>query len=165
MIESVRILGWWAMDRLHRDGTLPANAMVVSILNPVDPNQGDPASEDRFDFACVPIFAENDPRVLEVRFWDSEPDEHPDFPPMTPLQAQLIVEFLLHCHRQVAQVALFVHCAAGQSRSAAVGQVAADLAGLPWEETLRHHPRPHMVLLNAHDRRLLMRELRDQGLI
>jgi predicted protein tyrosine phosphatase len=120
----------------------------------------------------LPVFKGNHQNVLTLTFDDVIGDNNqavyltgdPDKPTMiqtgraiTEDQAEELVNFIeKHKHKKVA----FVHCAAGISRSGAVGAFISDLAGNKYEDFKRANPQIHE---NRHVKNLMNRIVYERG--
>lgn len=108
-----------------------------------------------------PHFKQDHPNVLRLWFDDCSQDrsgvllsgESYTETAMTPEQAQLVYDFLVQQKEAGREIGV-VHCAAGISRSGAVGTFAADFFNVDKEEFKRFNwgiqPNPHVLsLLNG----------------
>jgi predicted protein tyrosine phosphatase len=100
----------WAMQRSHSP-----ESVMVSITNPGD---------DKV------ILGLSESRILRLQFRDlKKPDPSADT--FSSIQAQAVREFLNRWNSSSQKIEFLVHCRAGQSRSAAIAQWAADALVVP----------------------------------
>ena len=151
MITSITCLSYEAMLERARDHGIPANAFVISIV--------DPEHE--------PIFERDTARIITLRFhdldaqWpvDPERDPRPSYVFMNQEDANRIVNHVVKFHEHPEPWELLVNCMAGVSRSGAVGTFARRLAAISYGNFKKRNPGLHP---NRHVRRLLVQELRTR---
>ena len=116
-----------------RDHGIPANAVVVSIVDPEE----------------EPIFEQDTDRIITLRFHDLDPqwpvdperDPRPSYVFMNAEQARQIVDHVLKFHQHPEPWELLVNCMQGISRSGAVGTFVQRVAGIPAEPAPRTRAR------------------------
>ena len=148
MITSVTCLNYATMLGRARDHGIPANAVVVSIVDPEE----------------EPIFLADTDRIITVRFHDLDPfwpvdperDPRPSYVFMSEEDAKRIVDHVVRFHEHPERWECLVHCMAGVSRSGAVGTFIQRVAGIPAEHFLTQNTGLHP---NRYVLKLLMREL------
>jgi predicted protein tyrosine phosphatase len=126
---------------------------IISIRDVLDDTTG-----PRFARRTWP---DESPEVLPLHFEDDEFDHTRDDSEcgvMTKRQAVEVVAFINKLQSQDKVWTLIVHCVAGICRSGAVGEVAADMVGIPYQEFRRENPQ---ILPNNSVRNLLRRVLRE----
>ena len=148
MITSITCLSYATTLGRARDHGIPANAVVVSIVDPEE----------------EPIFEQDTDRIITLRFHDLDPqwpvdperDPRPSYVFMSADQARQIVDYVLRFHAHPAPWEFLVNCMAGISRSGAVGTFVQRVVGIPAEQFLTQNTglRPNPYVL-----KLLMREL------
>ena len=147
MITSITCLSYEAMLERARDHGIPANAFVISIV--------DPEHE--------PIFERDTARIITLRFhdldaqWpvDPERDPRPSYVFMNEDHARRIVDHVLKFHQHPEPWEFLVNCMAGISRSGAVGTFVQRVAGIPAEQFLTQntglHPNGYVLKLLARE--------------
>jgi len=148
VITSITCLSYEVTLERARDHGIPANAFVISIV--------DPEHE--------PIFERDTARIITLRFhdldaqWpvDPERDPRPSYVFMNQEDANRIVNHVVKFHEHPEPWEFLVNCMAGISRSGAVGTFVQRVAGIPAEQFLTQNTglRPNPYVL-----KLLMREL------
>jgi len=135
-----------------RDHRIPANACVVSIVDPEE----------------EPIFEQDTDRIITLRFHDLDPqwpvdperDPRPSYVFMSEEDAKLIVDYVLRFHQHPESWVCLVNCTAGVSRSGAVGTFVQRVARIPREQFITTNPVLHP---NKYVLALLMVELAKRG--
>ena len=147
VITSVTVLSYEAMRERARDHGIPANAFVVSIVDPEE----------------EPIFEQDTDRIITLRFHDLDPqwpvdperDPRPSYVFMNAEQARQIVDHVLKFHQHPEPWELLVNCMQGISRSGAVGTFVQRVAGIPAEQFLTQntglHPNGYVLKLLARE--------------
>ena len=148
MITSITCLSYEAMLERARDHGIPANAFVISIV--------DPEHE--------PIFERDTDRIITLRFHDLDPqwpvdperDARPSYVFINEEDAKRIVNHVVKFHEHPEPWEFLVNCMAGISRSGAVGTFVQRMAGIPAEQFVTQNTglRPNPYVL-----KLIMREL------
>jgi len=148
VITSITCLSYEAMLERARDHGIPANAFVISIV--------DPEHE--------PIFERDTDRIITLRFHDLDPqwpvdperDARPSYVFINEEDAKRIVNHVVKFHEHPEPWEFLVNCMAGISRSGAVGTFVQRMAGIPAEQFVTQNTglRPNPYVL-----KLLMREL------
>lgn len=140
-LDAVRLLSGQHPEAKSLARLFAERTAWVAIANPGGPTS--PAARVRV------------PHLL-LHYRDVDPDVHPlcfALDPMRPEHADAIVAFVRRLHARPVPVALYVHCEAGHSRSAAVARWVQDVyKPLTGREFERLHPR---IKPNAHGLRLL----------
>jgi len=147
VITSVTCLSYATMLGRARDHGIPANAVVVSIVDPEE----------------EPIFEQDTDRIITLRFHDLDPqwpvdperDPRPSYVFMNAEQARQIVDHVLKFHQHPEPWELLVNCMQGISRSGAVGTFVQRVAGIPAEQFLTQntglHPNGYVLKLLARE--------------
>ena len=135
----------YCLNNKFDDNNLPQNAFFICIHNTAGENN-------------KPYFKQDHPNVLRLWFDDCSEDRNGILlsgepyteTAMTPEQAQQVYDFLVQ-QKEAGRGIGVVHCAAGVSRSGAVGVFAADFFGVDKREFKQLNqniqPNPHILSL------------------
>lgn len=153
MIKEVKVLSR-NMAKDWIDNSLPHNNTdkfaLISIYGDDSALVEDP-EEQLYKYNCSDY--------LPLEFWDLTGQEqfesvmryYPKYKPIlfNESHAKKVIKFIEEIHQDINDYVLIVHCAAGVSRSAAIGEYAVNYCGLDYEEFRKNHPNimpNHLVL-------------------